>query len=140
MHAMDSARVVPDRLTEIWRDGLERGEFLLQRSVQSGQYQYYPREHCVAEPTSALEWAPASGTGVIYSFTVVRRSPNEAFIPELPYVLAIVELDEGVRITTRIQDADPDTLKCGSRVAVRFGVGRDDLPHFVPIEIEDTHS
>ncbi|UOR01160.1 Zn-ribbon domain-containing OB-fold protein [Leucobacter allii] len=134
MHAMAAPTVVPDRLTEAWRDGIARGEFLLQRGVACGAYQYYPREHCTTDPGDALEWVPASGRGVVHTFTVVRRTPNEAFQDQLPYVLGIVELEEGVRVTARIVAPEIARIACGMPVSVHFGPDRESLPYFVPDE------
>jgi uncharacterized protein len=57
-----------------------------------------------------------SGTGEIYSFTVLQDAP-QAFAAQAPYVLALVKLDEGPLVTTQITDLDPDeTLQIGDRV------------------------
>jgi uncharacterized protein len=139
MHALESAAVVTDRLTEEWRDGLERGQFLIQRCKPCGTYQYYPREHCVTSG-SEVEWVPSSGRGVVHTYTVIRRTPNEEFQDDLPYVLGIVELEEGVRVTTRIVTLNIDRVECGMPVAVRFGSTREDLPYFVPVDPEESIS
>lgn len=138
MHSLESAAVVPDRITEEWRDGLERGQFLIQFCKVCGIHQYYPREHCMASPGSELEWVPSSGRGVLYTYTVVRRTPNAEFQGDVPYVLGIVDLEEGVRITTRISGVDADRVTCGMPVSVRFGSCRTDLPYFVPDDTEET--
>jgi hypothetical protein len=74
-----------------------------------------------------------NGDATVYSYTVVRR----ALIPELralvPYVLALVELDEGVRVMTVIRGADPDEVAIGMAVRVSFErVGQTTLPIFRP--------
>ena len=69
---------------------------------------------------SDLEWREVSGRGTVYSFTVVRRTNNRAFLNDLPYVLAIVELAEGPRLTTNIVGCPPEAVRCGMPVQVSF--------------------
>jgi hypothetical protein len=83
-----------------------------------------------------MEWTDASGFGTVYSFTVVRRNPNPAFAARLPYVLALVDLDEGVRIHTNLVGCDPDAVHVGQRVRVCFE-DIDDA-HTVPLFTPDT--
>jgi uncharacterized OB-fold protein len=63
----------------------------------------------------------------LHTFSVVHRTPNEEFAGETPYVFAIVELDEGVRLTTRIVDVPFEALRCDMPVEVVF---TDVLPMF----------
>ena len=62
----------------------------------------------------------ASGRGTVYSFTVTHQNQSPGFREELPYVLAIVELEEGPRIMTNIVGCDPDMLRIGMPVVVQF--------------------
>lgn len=81
---------------------------------------YYPRHVCPQCLGSNLEWREVSGKGSVYSYTVVRRTNNRAFLDDLPYVLAIVELVEGPRLTTNIVGCRPETVCCGMAVEVSF--------------------
>ena len=62
----------------------------------------------------------ASGWGTVYSFTVTHQNQAPGFREELPYVLAIVELDEGVRMMTNVVGCAPDAVRVGMRVEVVF--------------------
>lgn len=81
-----------------------------------------------------------SGLATVYASTVVRKALNPAFASLVPYVYALVELDEGVRMTTNIVGVDPDLVGVGMRVAVHFeNVGEGMcLPLFTPISATST--
>jgi uncharacterized OB-fold protein len=94
---------------------LSEGRFMLQRARQSGAYVFYPR---VAEPGSGstdLEWVPASGRGVVYSTTVVRQRP-----PTPNYNVALIDLDEGVRMMSRVEGIEPEAVHIGQVVQAKI--------------------
>lgn len=95
---------------------------------------FYPRELCPHCHSDALAWTEAKGTGVVYSFTVARRPAGPAFKPETPYVVALVDLDEGVRMMTNIVGMPADSVRIGLRVQVSYDDVTDDvtLPKFSP--------
>ncbi len=65
----------------------------LQRCSACGRHVFYARALCPHCHREALEWVPAAGTGVVYSFTVVHRPASEAFADRVPYVVALIDLD-----------------------------------------------
>ena len=79
-------------------------------------------------------WIRASGKGTIYSFSVVHQTPGPAFRLDVPFTLAFVELEEGVRIMTNIIDVDPRSVYIGMPVQVTWD-RRDDvaIPMFKPV-------
>lgn len=102
----------------------ERGELLGKRCVECSKFHWYPRSVCPF-CSGDTEWQPISGHGRIYAFSTLRRASP-------PYIVAIVELDEGPRMLTRLMDADAQSLKIGMPVRVRFtstGEGRQ-IPVF----------
>lgn len=121
-----------DSLSEPWFAAAADGRFLIQRSISTGKYQWYPRAHVVGTLATDLEWVEAAGTGKIYSFTIVRKTANAEFAVDTPYVLALVELDEGVRVSTRIVDTPFERLACDMPVKVVFNHVNDEvtLPYF----------
>ncbi len=74
-----------------------------------------------------LEWIEASGKGTIYSFTVVESNAASPFIPDMPFVIAVVILEEGVRMLTNIVDSDFDSLQCDQAVEVTFRKKNDEF-------------
>ena len=83
-------------------DGLKAGQVRVQRCTACQAYVFYPRPFCTACLSEALEWVTLCGRGRVYTFTVVRRAMNLAFADDLPYVYAIVELEEGPRVMTNV--------------------------------------
>jgi len=77
----------------------------------------------------------AGGTGTVYSFVVVRRAFHPAWEGDVPYVVAIVELEEGPHIMTNVTDVDPDLVAIGMPVQVWFEQASDGiaLPKFRPL-------
>lgn len=110
-----------------YRAHLEQGRFMLLRSRSSGRCFFYPR---VAEPGTGntdLEWVEASGAGTVYAVTVVRARP-----PQLSYNVALVDLEEGPRLMTRIDGIAFDAVRIGMQVRVRIVL--EDEQHFVVFE------
>jgi uncharacterized protein len=69
---------------------------------------------------SRIEWRDASGRGRVAAFSIVQRAVNAELASDTPYVVAFVELDEGVRIFSNIVEATPAQLRAGLRVRCRF--------------------
>lgn len=113
-------RVTP--LTKPFWDAAKRGELLIQRCRSCGQYQWYPRSSCHKCSSLELEWSKVSGLGRVYSFTVIRRVVGNSpeFSKDIPFVVAEIDLDEGVRIYSNIVGVNPDEVKIGMRVRVTF--------------------
>src|SRR5438093_133096 len=95
---------------------------------------FYPRAVCPACLSSAVEWIRASGRGTVYTFTVTQQNQTAGFREELPYVLAMVELEEGPRLVTNLVGCAPDEVRVGMPVEVAFedGTAEITLPKFRP--------
>jgi hypothetical protein len=99
-------------------EAAKRHELMLQHCNSCRAFIYYPRDLCPYCMSDQLGWERMSGHGKVYSYTVVRRASTRSFA-DAPYVLAIVELDEGVRMTTDIVAA-PEAVEIGMPVTVYF--------------------
>ncbi len=113
----------PSETSRPFWEGVRARELRLQRCRDCGKHVFYPRAICPFCLSEYLEWVTASGKGKVYSHTVVRRAMHPAFREDLPYVLAIVELDEGPRLTTNIVGVEPE----GVRVDMRVRAAYDDV-------------
>lgn len=85
-----------------------------------GKLHWYPRVHCPHCGSPDLAWVAASGKGTIHTFTVVRQSGDPYFKTKLPYVLAMIDLDEGVRMMSNIVDCEPASVRVGAPVRLVF--------------------
>lgn len=108
-----------------WAGSLE-GRLVLQRCQSCGAVQHFPRRMCTTCHGERLEPLEASGLGTVYSRTVIRQNHVQPFRSMLPYVVALVDLDEGPRLMSNVVDCDPDEVMIGARVRVRFESVSDD--------------
>ena len=106
-------------------DACAAGKLVLQRCQSCGHVLFYPRTHCDACQSDQLVWEDASGTGTVASYTVVRRGVSADF--ETPYVIALIDLDEGPRMMSQIVGADLDGLTVGLSVKVDFAAWSEDI-------------
>lgn len=97
-----------------------RGLLVLQRCDDCGAVIWYPRFFCPQCGGTNTSWFNASGGGAVYTFTVVRKSRRAGYAEAVPYVVAVVELDEGPRILTNLVDCDPEVVRIGQRVVLTF--------------------
>jgi uncharacterized protein len=116
--------------TRPYWDAAREGRLVVQRCAGCGRHQFYPRAFCVSCLADSLEWVPARGTGYIYTFTICCIAANPAMTA--PYAVALVDLDEGVRMLANIVDCDIERIRTGARVQVRFERISDEftLPQF----------
>ncbi len=104
--------------SEYWASGHD-GRLVIQRCESCGAHQLYARDRCL-ECRGPVEWVSASGRGTIYSFTVIRQNYSRPFRDQLPYAVALVDLEEGPRVMTNIVGCDPETLEIGMAVHAEF--------------------
>ena len=83
--------------TKPFWDSCRRGQLVIQRCVDCGQYQWYPRGICADCWTDTIEWVQASGRGTVWTYTVTQQNRTTGFADMVPYVLALVELEEGIK-------------------------------------------
>ena len=99
--AMQIPKPIPDGDSAPFWEGVNRGELLIQRCDDCSKHIFYPRSICPHCFSENISWVKSEGKGRIYSYTVVHRAFGP-FASDAPFTVGIVELDEGVRMTTRI--------------------------------------
>jgi len=119
-------------------DAAREEKLILQKCKDCEKHVFYPRiacPHCFSED---VEWVEASGKGTVYSYTVVTNNAPSAFIQDMPFVIAIVKLQEGVQMLTNIVGCDPKQVQCDMPVEVTFERLDDEftLPKFKPVHKE----
>lgn len=102
----------PDEISAEYWSTLAEGRFLLQRCAECAHYQFYPRALCVGcagEPV----WDEASGRGTVHTFTVIRQNGAPMFRDSTPYVVAMIELEEGPRLMGNVTGCPVDQVRIG---------------------------
>lgn len=124
--------------TQPFWDAAKQGRLMLGKCGACGRLHYYPRPMCPHCWSVDVELTPASGRGVVYTYSTVYVNDLPPFNARLPYVAASVELEEGLRITTNIVDCPPKALRIGMPVTVRFEPIADEvvIPVFRPAASE----
>ena len=102
-----------------WNAARER-RLLIRKCNACGALHFMPRHLCPACWSDQLEWVEAKGTGSVHSFTIIRRAPMAAFAPRAPYVVALIDLDEGPRMMANVLGEDALSVRIGDRVKVTF--------------------
>lgn len=115
---------VPTPTSQPFWDGLRQRRLLLQHSPSTGQWIYYPRNLAPGTLADDIEWREAAGTGVVYTFTVARRPTAPAWEGASPQLIAVVELDEGPKVTTELVGIAPEAVRIGLHVRAVF----EDVP------------
>jgi uncharacterized OB-fold protein len=115
-------------------DACASGELRLQRCNACGAWWFPPAERCPECLGTRWTWAKASGRGRVYSFVVYHRAYHPAFASELPYVVALVELEEGPRLISNLIGCAVGCASCEMAVEVVFEQVAEgvNLPKFRP--------
>lgn len=96
------------------------GRLVFRRCADCGRAHFPPRRLCPSCWSERLEWAEACGRGTVYTCTVMRRAPAPAFAARVPYVVALVDLDEGPRVMANVVGEGALAVAIGDRVEVCF--------------------
>ncbi|GAB1577790.1 Zn-ribbon domain-containing OB-fold protein [Bordetella petrii] len=102
----------PGGADQRYRTALAQGEFLIQRCAACARAVFYPRMICPHCGAPELDWEAPSGRGTVYSTTVVRRKAEAGG----DYNVALVDLEEGVRMMSRVEGMAPDAVRIGMPV------------------------
>ncbi len=110
-------------------DAAAEGRFLIKRCNDCGEAHWYPRALCPFCFSDKTEWEESPGEGVIYTYSVMHRSPSG------PYAIGYVTLNEGPAVLTNFVDVVPDGLSIGQKVKVKFQPTENGppVPVFVPV-------
>ena len=125
-------RPIVTRDTAWWVDGWTRSELLIQRCDQCGRLRHPPQPHCAVCRSADWTAVTASGRAQLYSYIVSHHPPVDGFEP--PFVVAVVELEEGTRLLSNVIEVSPKDLYIGMPLELEFVRVDPDmtLPQFVP--------
>jgi len=121
-------------LSKVFWDGCKEEKLLYQHCKDCGEVIFFPKYLCPNCMSHNLEWLESEGKGKIDTFTVTYNFAPPAFMAEVPYCVAIIELDEGYRMMSNMVECDFDELECDMPVEVVFDPVTEEvtLPKFRP--------
>ena len=127
-------RVLPE--TAGFWEAARRHELVLQTCRACGAKIHFPRLLCPHCLSRDLGWERAVGRGTVYSFTIIHQALHESFAAEVPYVYAIIELQEGVRMISNLVGVALENVRIGMPVRVVFEDATPEIsiPRFEPVE------
>lgn len=125
---------VPDTETEPYWSAAKDGRLLIRRCRACSRAHFYPRPFCPTCWSDQVDWEEASGRATLYTWSVVRQNDLKPWPERVPYVAAVVDLDEGPRMMTNVVDCDIDALEVGMALEVAFRAENDEItvPVFRP--------
>ena len=126
----------PDETTEAYWAAAGEGRLLISGCRDCGRTHSYPRPFCPYCWSDAVDWVEASGLATLYTFSIVRQNDLPPFKERLPYVAAVVDLDEGPRMMTNVVDCAVEDVRIG--MALEFttrAAGEFAVPVFRPVSL-----
>lgn len=116
-------------------EGCRDGRLLIQQCAECETLRFPPNRICGACHSDKMKWIEASGKGRVYSWIVVNHAvPREVYGDDVPYAVALIDLEEGVRMVSNVIGFDPHEIAADMPVEVVFEPGGESvvLPKFRP--------
>lgn len=119
---------VPTAETQPFWSAAAEGRLIYQYCPVCKKAQFPPRHRCASCGQAEITWRESHGIGAVHSFTVVERASAPAFQDDLPYVIALADLDEGFRMMVTMRGCEPHQVQIGARIRVVFELGENTWP------------
>ena len=113
-------RLITTSYSRLFWEGCQNHELRIPKCRHCGHVWFYPTPRCVECLEPAGDWIVSSGDATLYSYTAVHRPLHQDLAGDVPYIVAVVELSEGVRMMTNIVGAKEDELEVGMPLKVEF--------------------
>jgi uncharacterized OB-fold protein len=110
-------------------DGTQLGELRVQCCGDCGHLRFPPAILCPKCLSEKADWRHLSGRGTVYTFIIVHRPQHPAFLDDAPYNVAIIELEEGIRMHANIVECSDEDLRVGMAVEAVFEKINDDVTY-----------
>ena len=124
-----------DTFTKPFWDATREHRLVIPQCDDCGTFHLPPSPFCFECDGESISYTEVAGTGVVYAFTIVRHPVVPALVPVVPYVIAVVDLNDapGARLVGNVIDCPPESVQIGSQVAVVFDDIDDEvtIPRFV---------
>ena len=123
---------VPDLDTQPFWDGCEAGKFLVPECSVCGARRWPPGPMCPVCRSTETTWIESTGRGSVYSWLVVHHPVNPVLADQVPYVVAMIDLEEGVRVVGNVEGCEPGEIVAGLPVDLVFETHEDgmQIPNF----------
>jgi hypothetical protein len=128
---------VPSSESKPYWEGLRQHQLLIPRCNACRRYWFPPSTNCPHCTSSDFTWTPVSGRGKVFTYVVYHRVYHPGFADQVPYTVALVELEEGPRMISNIVGIPPDQVACEMPVHVIYEDVADNvtLPKFTPAKV-----
>jgi uncharacterized OB-fold protein len=110
---------IEDESRPFW-EAARNGHFLIARCSSCERAHHYPRPFCPFCWSEEVSWVEASGRATLYTYSTVHVNDLPPFAERVPYVAAVVDLEEGPRVMTNLVDCEPSELRIGMALVVTF--------------------
>jgi uncharacterized protein len=117
----------PTPVTAPYWDGLKEGRIRVQKCLDCDEWVFYPRSRCSHCLSDRLEWRDVSGDATLYTFTIARQPTSPHFAQDVPQLLAVVELEGGIRMTTTLVRVEESDIRVGMRLKPWFDRVNDEI-------------
>jgi len=117
----------PTPITAPFWNGLAEGRIRVQHCQDCGGWVFYPRSHCSHCLSGRLEWRDVTGDATLYTFTITRQPTAPHFADEVPQLLAVVELEGGIRMTTTLVNVQEGDIRVGMKLIPCFDRVSDEV-------------
>jgi uncharacterized protein len=117
----------PTPITAPFWAGLKEGRIMVQNCQDCGGWVFYPRSHCSHCLSDRLEWRQVTGAATLYTFTITRQPTAPHFADEVPQLLAVVELEGGIRMTTTLVNVAESDIRVGMKLVPCFDPVSDEV-------------
>lgn len=126
---------IPDEASQPFYDGAREHRLMIQHCTTCGVVMWPVKSRCDNCMQPTVNWVQASGKASLYSFALMHQVYHPGFASEVPYIIAQVDLEEGLRILTNIVGCSSSDLQIGMPLEVTFEVITDEvtLPKFKPV-------
>jgi hypothetical protein len=133
-HRLLPRDVAPDDLDQPFWEGCRDGKLLVHQCGVCGRA-YWPASCCIEHGAATMTWVPATGLGTVHTYTIFHHAYDEWLAERVPYVIAVIELDEGPFFHSDVVECEPTDVHVGMRVEVTFETidSCTVIPHFRPV-------
>lgn len=125
---------IPDEASKPFFDGAREQRLIIQQCTSCGTTMWPAKSHCINCLRPTISWVQASGRGTLYSFVLMHQIYHPGFASEVPYNIAQIDLEEGLRIFSNVVECSNAELEIGMPLEVTFEAITDEvtLPRFKP--------